>query len=165
MPADVARFSLHSITERSPAAEARYLHPSALPKWRTLLALRWQERLEQVTELSLAYYGAEEDAADPDRDRPARMAARQEAARIRRRTVAHRQALAEIEAALARVATGRFGWCEQCGTAIAAELLTSEPERRYCEACADVPVASQAGEATRRPAARPARPAAGRAAW
>ena len=111
MPADVARFSLHSITERSAAAEARYLHPSALPKWRTLLALRWQERLEQVTELSLAYYGAEEDAADPDRDRPARMAARQEAARIRRRTVAHRQALAEIEAALARVATGCFGWC------------------------------------------------------
>ena len=74
MPADVARFALHSITERSAANEARYLHPSALPKWRTLLALRWQERLEQVTELSLAYYGAEEDAADPDRDRPARMA-------------------------------------------------------------------------------------------
>jgi RNA polymerase-binding transcription factor DksA len=145
MPADIAGFSLHSIVERSPAAQARYLHPSALPQWRTLLALRWQERLEQVTELSLAYYGAEEDAADPGRDRPARMAARQEAARIRRRTVAQRRALAEIEAALGRVATGRFGWCEQCSTAIAAELLTAEPERRYCAACADVPVASQAG--------------------
>ena len=72
MPADVARFQLHSITERSPAAEARYLHPSALPKWRTLLALRWQERLEQVTELSLAYYGAEEDAAGPPAGRPGR---------------------------------------------------------------------------------------------
>ena len=145
MPADVASFSLHSITERSPAAEARYLHPSALPQWRALLALRWQERLEQVTELSLAYYRAEEDAADPDRDRSARRAARQAAARIRRRTVAHRQVLAEIEAALARVASGRFGWCEQCGTAVAAVLLTTEPERRYCEACADVPSASQAG--------------------
>ena len=145
MPADVAGLWMHSITPRSPAAEARYLHPSALPQWRTLLALRWQERLEQVTELSLAYYGAEEDAADPGRARPARMAARQEAARIRRRTVAQRQALAEIEAALARVSSGRFGWCELCGTAVAAELLTSEPERRYCEACADVPVASQAG--------------------
>jgi RNA polymerase-binding transcription factor DksA len=145
MPADVADFSIHIITQRSPAAEARYLHPSALPQWRTLLAMRWQERLEQITQLSLAYYGAEEDAADPGRDRPARMAARQEAARIRRRTVAQRRALAEIEAALGRVATGRFGWCEQCSTAIAAELLTAEPERRYCAACADVPVASQAG--------------------
>jgi RNA polymerase-binding transcription factor DksA len=145
MPADVAGFTLHRIVERSPAAEARYLHPSALPQWRTLLAMRWQERLEQITQLSLAYYGAEEDAADPGQDRPARQAARQEAARLRRRTVAHRQVLAEIEDALTRVASGRFGWCEQCGTALAAELLTGEPERRYCESCTAGAVAGQAG--------------------
>jgi RNA polymerase-binding transcription factor DksA len=145
MPADLASFSLHSITERTPAAQARYLHTSALPQWRTLLGLRWQEELEHVTELSLAYYGAEEDAADRSRDQAARTAARQDAAMIRRRTVAHRQVLAEIEAALTRVASGRFGWCEQCGTAIDAELLASAPERRYCAGCADVPLASQAG--------------------
>ena len=143
MPADVPRFSLHIITERSPAAEARYLHPSALPKWRTLLALRWQERLEQVTELS--------PGLAPKRTLPTRTGTSPPAWRPAGGGPdpppdgrAPAGPMAEIEAALARVASGRFGWCEQCGTAIPAELLTSEPERRYCEACADVPVASQA---------------------
>jgi RNA polymerase-binding transcription factor DksA len=51
------------------------------------------------------------------------------------RAVAERLALAEIEVALTRLAAGRFGWCEQCGTAITAARLTETPQVRCCPAC------------------------------
>jgi RNA polymerase-binding transcription factor DksA len=49
--------------------------------------------------------------------------------------VAERLALAEIEAALARLAAGRFGWCEQCAAAITIARLAEVPQARYCQAC------------------------------
>jgi DnaK suppressor protein len=141
MSADLAGISVPSTAgrntvQRSTASQGRHLHPSALPQWRALLELRWQRKLEQVTELSLAYYSAEEVAADISLTRPERKAARREANKIRRRTVAQRQALANVEAALSRVATGRYGWCEGCSQAITVAQLTAEPERRYCPPCA-----------------------------
>ncbi|MEP7025094.1 MAG: TraR/DksA C4-type zinc finger protein [Actinomycetota bacterium] len=135
MTADVAVISSRTAAPRNPATQGRHLHPAALPQWRALLGSRWQERLERVTELSLAYYRAEEDAADPGRSPSARRDARREAAQIRRRTVSQRRDLAEIEAALSRLATGRFGWCEQCGMGIGAARLTAGPAGRYCAAC------------------------------
>ncbi len=135
MSADLAIFPPHNAARRSPAAEARHLHPAALPQWRALLGFRWQERLERVTEFSLAYHDAEETAADASGGRDARVAARRRASAILHRAVTERRALAEIEAALSRLATGRFGWCEQCGTAIATARLTEIPEARYCPDC------------------------------
>ncbi len=64
MTADLAIFPPPAAARRSPAAEARHLHPAALPQWRALLGFRWRERLERVTEFSLAYHDAEEAAAD-----------------------------------------------------------------------------------------------------
>jgi DnaK suppressor protein len=102
----------------------------SLPYWRALLETRWQVRLQELIELSLAYH----DAAAADRDDGDRAAAR----RLRetlRATVAARRGLADTEDALSRLAVGRFGPCEQCGAAIPASLLALTPETRYCPAC------------------------------
>jgi DnaK suppressor protein len=42
-----------------------------------------------------------------------------------------------IEAALARLARGEYGWCEACGEPIPPERLAVCPEARRCTACAD----------------------------
>jgi RNA polymerase-binding transcription factor DksA len=98
----------------------------SLPYWRAQLEARWQARLQELIELSLAYH----DAAAAD-DRAA-------ARRLRetlRATVAARRGLADTEDALGRLAAGHFGLCEQCGAAIPASLLALTPETRYCPAC------------------------------
>jgi RNA polymerase-binding transcription factor DksA len=56
-----------------------------------------------------------------------------------RRTVASRQALADTEEALARLAAGTYGSCESCGDAITAQRLAVTPETRYCDRCAQEP--------------------------
>ena len=142
MTADLAIFPPPAAARRSLAAEARHLHPAALPRWRALLGFRWQEQLERVTVFSVAYHDAEEAAADAARGRGARRAARRRAITILHRAVAERFALAETEAALTRLAAGRFGWCEQCGTAIATARLAEIPETRYCPACERLPLAA-----------------------
>jgi DnaK suppressor protein len=104
----------------------------SLPYWRALLEARWQARLQQLIELSLAYH----DGAAADGDHGDRAADR----RLRetlRATVAARRGLADTEDALGRLAAGCFGLCEQCGAAIPASLVALTPETRYCPACGD----------------------------
>jgi len=120
------------------------------PHWRALLEARWQARVREVTELSLAYHVAA--AAVPDGTGDG--AGQPEIRALLRRAVAARRKLADIEEALGRLAAGRFGSCEQCGSPIPAGLLASTPETRYCPRCdAPSPEAGQAG----------VRPLAGRA--
>jgi DnaK suppressor protein len=47
-----------------------------------------------------------------------------------------RQHLAEIDAALARLADGRYGRCEQCGSAISPARLAARPAAATCISCA-----------------------------
>jgi RNA polymerase-binding transcription factor DksA len=103
----------------------------SLPRWRALLEARWQARLQQLTELSVAYH----DAAAYAVARPGDHAAARRQRETLRRTVAVRRGLADVEEALARLAAGRFGQCEQCGAAIPASRLGLTPETRYCPAC------------------------------
>ncbi len=103
-----------------------------LPHWRVLLESRWQERLRQITELSLAYH---DGAAAIGAERAGGAAGDVGLRDILRRTVAARRALADIEEALTRLAAGRFGRCEQCEGAIPAAKLALIPETRYCPAC------------------------------
>jgi DnaK suppressor protein len=91
---------------------------SCLPRWRALLEARWQARLREVTELSLAYHAA--------------AAASRE---LLCRAVVARRKLADVEEALGRLAAGTFGYCEQCESPIPGGLLAAVPERRYCPRC------------------------------
>jgi DnaK suppressor protein len=122
-----------------PAAAA----PARGPAWRALLEAQWRARLQEVTELSLAYHEAAAATA-PDR------APRQ----LLRRAVAARRALADTDEALGRLASGRYGLCEGCTAAIPARLLAAAPDTRYCPRCRPVPdtrakpaMAAQAGHA------------------
>jgi len=101
------------------------------PTWRALLEAQWRARLEEVTELSLAYHDAAAVTAPASAGRPADRNLRQ----LLRRAVAARRALADIDDALARLAGGRYGLCEDCAATIPAWLLVVAPEARYCLRC------------------------------
>jgi DnaK suppressor protein len=115
----------------APAATpvAAHLAPETMPRWRALLESDWRARLERVTELSLAYHDAEDARAGQP---PARA---QSGRVLLRQVVTQRRALAEIEAALARLSNGRFGRCERCGGVVSATRLTRTPQARYCISC------------------------------
>ena len=134
MSADLGILPLHGTARRSPAAEARYLHPSALPHWRALLGCRWQEHHARVAELGRDGRDAVRDAAEADGP-DARQAALRRASALWHQAVAEWRALGEIEAALSRLAAGRFGWCQQCGAAITFSRLAEVPQARYCPGC------------------------------
>lgn len=112
------------------------------PRWRAILEARWRDRVQEVTELSLAYHSAAADTPDGSDDKGSR--------RLLRRTVAARQRLADTEDALGRLATGGFGKCEQCGAPIPAPLLAVVPETRYCPGCAADAFGPQTGPQTGR---------------
>jgi DnaK suppressor protein len=106
--------------------------PAGGPRWRALLEMRWRARLQEVTELALAYHEAEAAAgrgSGEDRLQVQRL-------RLLRRTVTSRRALADTEEALARLSAGRYGWCESCAGAIPARRLAATPETHYCARCA-----------------------------
>ena len=97
------------------------------PRWRVILEERWRDRLQKVTELSLAYHGATAQASSGPKDEGAR--------RLLSRAVAARRRLADTEDALGRLAAGDFGQCEQCRAPIPETLLAAAPEIRYCAEC------------------------------
>jgi RNA polymerase-binding transcription factor DksA len=103
-------------------------NPQCGPRWRVVLEERWRDRLQQVTELSVAYHGATAEASAGLEDEHAR--------RLLRQAVAARRGLADTEDALGRLAAGDFGQCEQCGAPIPQALLAAAPETRYCPDCA-----------------------------
>jgi RNA polymerase-binding transcription factor DksA len=105
-------------------------------QWRALLEARWQARLRELTELSLAYHAAD---ADSGRDQ----AAQQDTQALLRRATSARRKLADVEEALGRLAAGGFGRCEQCGSAVPAGLLAIIPEARYCPRCDDGPAGAE----------------------
>ncbi len=121
------------------------------PRWRAVLEARWRIRLQEVTELSMAYHGC---ASGGPEDRDARRV-------LARRAVAARQRLADTEDALGRVAAGVFGRCEQCDARITERLLVAAPESRYCALCAGTATGTLTTGA-HTPGAREASTAAGR---
>ena len=100
------------------------------PRWRAILEARWRIRLQEVTELSVAYHTAAADTPGGIEDRHAR--------RLLGQAVAARQRLADTEDALGRLTAGDFGRCEQCSDPIPEVLLAAAPERRYCARCAAI---------------------------
>lgn len=49
---------------------------------------------------------------------------------------AARTHLADVDAALARIAAGTFGYCERCGGPVAGDRLLARPTARTCISCA-----------------------------
>ena len=117
------------------------------PRWRALLEARWQAYVQEVTELSLAYHVAAAAVPDGTGDE----AGQPEIAALLRRAVGARRKLADIEDALGRLAAGRFGSCEQCGSPVPAGLLRAAPETRYCARCDAPSGASEASVVPGRP--------------
>jgi len=131
-----------------PVAGARSAAGRA-PHWRSLLEARWRARLQEVTELSLAYHGAAAAAPEkPGTPGPGPANPGPDERELLRRAVAARQRLADVEEALGRLTAGRFGRCEQCGSAIPAGLLAARPESRYCPQC-DAPAIPRPDAAAR----------------
>lgn len=122
---------------RSPLAASALPGKPAGPHWRALLEARWRVRLQEVTELSLAYASTPEAARTPDpAGPPDGVEGYPDARSLLHRAVAARRRLADVEEALGRLAAGTFGRCEQCGSAIGPQLLSVIPEARYCPCCA-----------------------------
>lgn len=133
----------HVPAGQTPAGPSSTTAVTALPMpwWRALLEARWQARLRQVTELSLAYHDAAEHARD-ERD-SGDHAAMPQLRRLMRLAVSARRALADTEEALSRLSARRYGYCENCAAAIPHRLLALTPEARYCPRCAPEPPAAR----------------------
>jgi DnaK suppressor protein len=129
----VTRGSPGSTGSKSVPARSRAV-PAGGPRWRALLEARWRARLQEVTELALAYHDAAATAGTGG-GHEVGLRLRQ----LLRRTVASRRALADTEEALARLSAGTYGWCESCPDAIGADRLSAAPEARYCALCAQEP--------------------------
>jgi len=99
--------------------------------WRALLEAQWRARLQEVTELSLAYH----EAAAVTVAAPAGPPGERKLRRLLRRAIVARRALADTDEALGRLASGRYGLCEGCAAAIPAWLLTGTPDARFCPRC------------------------------
>ena len=106
--------------QRAATAAGNAAHLPAGPRWRALLEARWQDRLQKVTELSLAFHDAG-SAAEPDHSAL-------QLRRLMRRATAARRDLADTDDALSRLAGGSFGRCEQCTEPIPAARLFRAPE-------------------------------------
>ena len=110
--------------------------PAGGPRWRALLEMRWRARLQEVTELALAYHEAAAAGHSAGGSGEGRLQVQQRLRRLQRRTVTSRRALADTEEALARLSAGHYGRCESCAGVISAQRLAATPETRYCAWCA-----------------------------
>lgn len=117
---------------RQPASNATVPAPPSGAWWRALLESRWRDRLQLVTELSVEFHDAAAAAPALGAGRPG-----PPLRQLMRRAASARRALADTDEALARLAAGQFGRCENCAAPIPARTLRAEPEARYCARCAE----------------------------
>src|SRR5262245_31520656 len=100
---------------------------ASLPLLRARLEEQREFRVEQLVDLAVDELAAEEaagDTADRTRDQmPVLLAA------------AARLALADIESALERMATGRYGMCLYCGLPIEIARLYTVQQTALCASC------------------------------
>ena len=94
------------------------------------------ERRRELSRLQVAH-GEEQHAlaSVEEGDWPDRAALHSGDEVLHRLTDQDRFALEEVDAALARLAEGRYGTCETCGIPIPSERLRALPEARRCIAC------------------------------
>lgn len=89
----------------------------------------WRDRLQQVADLSVRLYDEEMTPRGVDET----LAAEREL--LEEQVAVARHALVEIEAALQRLAEGRYGDCENCSQPIPEARLQVRPDARRCVPC------------------------------
>jgi len=125
-----------AVAPRSATAVQAASSPVRGPVWRALLEAQWRARLQEVTELSLAYH----EAAAVEAPAPAGPSDERKLRQLLRVAVTARRALADTDDALVRLASGRYGLCEGCAAAIPARLLAAAPDARFCPRCQSPPL-------------------------
>jgi DnaK suppressor protein len=98
-----------------------------------LLLRREAELLREVAETEADLALLDEDRESEDEERAQLDSTAHLLARLDDRATAE---VAEIRAALARLALGAYGKCEACGNRIPIRRLRSAPTARFCVACA-----------------------------
>jgi len=101
------------------------------------LALRKQALVARRTALSDHLHRVEKalDAPQP-KDWEDRSSERQGDEVLERLGLSEQRELLQIDAALARLAEGSYGFCQICGDSIAEERLDLLPATPFCESCA-----------------------------
>ena len=101
-----------------------------------------RRRLQADREALLTASAASADCRDPVEldqasvGRLSRMDAMQQQAMALAAERRRASALVRIDAALSRLETGEYGWCVQCGEAVAPGRLALDPATPTCVACA-----------------------------
>ncbi|MEU4293395.1 hypothetical protein AB0E63_34680 [Kribbella sp. NPDC026596] len=115
------------MTHQISAADSRRLEPAQLTVLRAGLLEQLLFRRQQLRDI--AWEATEVAKTAGSRDTAAHSQVRHEL------TVAAQTALAETEAALARMDAGRYGGCGRCGRTISLQCLSVHPQARYCTPC------------------------------
>lgn len=115
------------MTHQISAADSRRLEPAQLTVLRAGLLEQLLFRRQQLRDI--AWEATEVATTAGSRDTAAHSEVRHEL------TVAAQTALAETEAALARMDAGRYGGCGRCGRTISLQCLSVHPQARYCTRC------------------------------
>ena len=134
-----------------PAARTRRLPRGTCPPYRAPVEFSGQQHIRNLLlrerdealarldgtrrELAAIVAAARETASDDEHDPEGATIAfdRAQVAALERSAV---DQLAEIDAALARLAAGTYGRCERCGQEIPLERLAARPTARRCTPCA-----------------------------
>jgi RNA polymerase-binding transcription factor len=104
-----------------------------LPALRAALERQRRFRREQLAELDAVGRSPADNAEPPDpRDEQAVYGLCEVDTLV---AAGARQALADIDLALVRVATGRYGYCRSCGARIPLVVLQAIPRTTLCLAC------------------------------
>ena len=93
-------------------------------------------RLEGARRERAAIVEAARDAAADDEHDPEGATIAYERAQVTALEQAAAERLAEVDAALARLAAGNYGRCERCGQPIPPGRLAARPTARRCAGCA-----------------------------
>jgi len=101
-----------------------------------LLARRTTDRLAALTGDYSGIVAASKDSNADDEHDPEGATIAFERSQVGTLVADARAQLAEVEAAFGRLAEGRYGVCERCGTTIAEARLEARPTARSCIACA-----------------------------
>ena len=103
------------------------------------LAAARQRALARLAALEREFGGivaAAQDAGTDDEHDPEGATLAFERQHVAALADAAREDLAEIQAALARLADGSYGTCQVCGARISPERLSARPAARTCVGCA-----------------------------